>query len=273
MKQSDSDAACAAIREKSAIQPRVGIVLGSGLGSLSDDVMDAVAVPYSEIPEFPQLTVAGHSGDLVLGMLSGVPVALLAGRKHFYEARDAKAMNLPLLVLKDLGCEVLLLSNASGGITPGLNPGSIAVLCDHINTPIVSPLTGEDFIEDKFIDMKDCYDPALRSDLIALAKEQGFDLSEAVYAFWAGPQFETPAEIRALRSLGADVVGMSTVLEVIFARALGLRVAALSVITNRAAGLDDGALSHAQTQQNAKLAEAGMKKLVGSFVTKIGGAS
>lgn len=269
MRQDDIDAAVAAIRHQTDLVPRVGIILGSGLGNLAEDVTGGVAIPYDRIPGFPSLTVAGHSGRILLGQIGGAPVALLAGRKHFYEARDARAMNLPLAVLQALGCDTLLLSNAAGGIAEGLNPGTIAAICDHINMPIASPLTGEDYIPDKFVDMIGCYDPGLRALLKDCAAKQGIDLAEAVYAFWAGPQFETPAEIRALRTLGADLVGMSTVLEVIFARAIGMRVAALSVVTNRAAGLDDGRLSHEQTQRNALLAEGALRTLVTDFLAAL----
>lgn len=255
-----------AIRQGAGLTPRVGVILGSGLGPFAEDVADPVSVSYADIPGFPELTVAGHAGRLVLGMVSGVPVAVLQGRKHYYEAGDARAMNLPVATLRELGCDILLTSNASGGILDGVEPGDLAVIADHINWVGASPLTGEEGIGDPFIDMVDAYDPGLRQIMARAGAECGLALREAVYTFLAGPQFETPAEIRAVQRMGGDLVGMSTVPEVILARYLGMRVAALSVVTNRAAGLSDTALSHAQTQANAKQAEKAMRALVAEFL-------
>lgn len=258
--------AAEAIRRGAGVKPRVGVVLGSGLGPFAEDVAEAVAVSYADIPGFPELTVAGHAGRLVLGTVAGVGVAVLQGRKHYYEAADARAMNLPIATLRELGCEILLTSNASGAIMEGVNPGDLAILADHINWVGASPLTGEDGIGDPFVDMVDAYDPRLRALMARAGEKCGLALPEAVYTFLAGPQFETPAEIRAVQRLGGDLVGMSTVPEVILARYLGMRVAALSVITNRAAGMSDSALSHAQTQANAKQAEKAMRTLVAGFL-------
>ncbi len=251
------------VRRQAGVVPAVGIVLGSGLGPLADDVQNPVTVPYAEIPHFPRLTVQGHSGNLLLGTLSGCPVAVLQGRKHYYESGDARAMNAPVATLKALGCGVLLTSNASGAMQEGVNPGDLALLRDHINWASVSPLIGEAGLGDPFVDMVDAYDPGLRR---LMQQAAGRTLPESVYTFLTGPQFETPAEIRAIRAVGGDLVGMSTVPEVIFARYLGLRVAALSVVTNRAAGLDGESLSHAHTQATAKRAEAEMRALVGRFL-------
>lgn len=261
-----AEKAAEAIRRGAGIAPKVGIVLGSGLGPFAEDVEDAVSVSYADIPGFPELTVAGHAGRLVLGTVSGMPVAVLQGRKHYYEAGDARAMNLPIATLRELGCEVLLTSNASGAILEGLEPGDLALIADHINWVGASPLTGEEGIGDPFVDMVDAYDPDLRQAMETAAGKSGLALKQAVYTFLAGPQFETPAEIRAVQRLGGDLVGMSTVPEVILARYLGMRVAALSVVTNRAAGLSDTALSHAQTQANAKQAEKAMRTLVADFL-------
>ena len=255
-----------AIRQGARLTPKVGVILGSGLGPFAEDVADAVSVSYADIPGFPELTVAGHAGRMVLGTVSHVPVAVLQGRKHYYEAGDARAMNLPVATLRELGCDILLTSNASGGILDGVEPGDLAVIADHINWVGASPLTGEEGIDDPFIDMVDAYDPGLRRMMARAGTECGLALREAVYTFLAGPQFETPAEIRAVQRMGGDLVGMSTVPEVILARYLGMRVAALSVVTNRAAGLSDTALSHAQTQANAKQAEKAMRALVAKFL-------
>ena len=255
-----------AIRRQTGLTPLVGVVLGSGLGPFAEDVRDPVVISYADIPGFLELTVAGHAGRLVLGTVSGMPVTVLQGRKHYYEAGDARAMNLPIATLRELGCEILLTSNASGAILEGLEPGDLAILSDHINWVGASPLTGEDGIGDPFVDMVDAYDPQLRAKMKKAGTKCGLALREAVYTFFAGPQFETPAEIRAVQRLGGDLVGMSTVPEVILARYLGMRVAALSVVTNRAAGLSDTALSHAQTQANAKQAEKAMRGLVAEFL-------
>lgn len=254
------------IRRGAGLAPKVGVVLGSGLGPFAEDVEQPISVSYSDIPGFPEMTVAGHAGRMVLGTVSGVPVAVLQGRKHYYETGDARAMNLPIATLRELGCGILLTSNASGAILEGLKPGDLAILADHVNWVGASPLTGEQGIADPFIDMVDAYDPALRAMLARAGGKCGLALREAVYTFLAGPQFETPAEIRAVQRLGGDLVGMSTVPEVIFARYLGMRVAALSVVTNRAAGMSDTALSHAQTQANAKQAEKAMRALVAEFL-------
>ncbi|WP_425405226.1 purine-nucleoside phosphorylase [Hwanghaeella sp.] len=261
--------AAEAIRQKTGLKPAVGVVLGSGLGPFADDVDGPVAVSYSDIPGFPELTVAGHAGRLVLGTVSDVPVAVLQGRKHYYEAGDARAMNLPIATLRALGCEVLLTSNASGAILEGLEPGDLAIIADHINWVGASPLTGEKGIDDPFIDMVDAYDPSLRALMARAGTKCGLALREAVYTFLAGPQFETPAEIRAVQRMGGDLVGMSTVPEVILARYLGMRVAAVSVVTNRAAGMSETALSHAQTQANAKQAEKAMRALVAEFLATL----
>jgi len=261
-----ADEAAAYIRRQTPCAPAVGIVLGSGLGPLAEDVEEPTVIPYAEIPHFPALTVQGHSGNLLIGHIGGCPVAVLQGRKHYYEAGDARAMNVPVATLKVLGCRFLLTSNASGALQQGVNPGDLALLRDHINWASVSPLIGEAGLGDPFVDMVDAYDPALRR---LMQKAAGKALPESVYTFLTGPQFETPAEIRAVQAVGGDLVGMSTVPEVIFARYLGLRVAALSVVTNRAAGLDEGALSHAHTQATAKRAEAEMRALVARFLTSL----
>lgn len=251
------------VRGQTSLEPRVGIVLGSGLGPLADDVLDATTIRYSDIPNFPELTVQGHKGNLILGTIRGCPVAVLQGRKHYYEAGDAKAMNVPIATLKSLGCDILLTSNASGALQSGVLPGEVTILRDHINWASVSPLIGEEGLGDPFVDMVDAYDPGLRK---RLQSASDTPLVESVYTFLSGPQFETPAEIGAIQSLGGDLVGMSTVPEVIFARYLGMKVAAISVVTNLAAGLDNTALNHAHTQQTARDAEARMRSLVARFL-------
>lgn len=231
--------------------PRVGIVLGSGLGPLADRIADAVAIPYSEIPGFHVSGVAGHAGRLVAGTFAGVPVACLQGRVHLYEGVAPAAIKHPIRTLKALGIDRLVLTNAAGSLNAPVDEGSLVLISDHIAWAGLCPLVGPNDEEwgPRFFPMTDAYDPALRGVLGRAAGKLGIALPEGVYAWYLGPNFETPAEIRALRTLGADVVGMSTAPEVMVARHCGLRVAAISAITNLAAGMRAGQhLSHDHTQ-------------------------
>lgn len=230
--------------------PTLAVVLGSGWGGLTARLRDPVRVPYAELPGFPQVTVAGHSGELWLGHLGAQPVAVMSGRKHAYETGAVDGMRLPLQTLRDLGCRVLVQTNAAGSLRASLPPQSLMALSDHINLPQRSPLVGVSGSE-RFVNMVDAYDPDLREQAIRLAQQQGCTLHAGVYLWALGPQFETPAEIRMMAALGADAVGMSTVPETILARYLGLRVLALSMITNMGAGLSSEALSHAHTLAQA----------------------
>jgi xanthosine phosphorylase len=229
--------------------PRIGLVLGSGLASVAEAVRDAVRIPYGELPGFRPGTVAGHAGELLLGRLAEVPVAVLSGRAHRYEGASAAEIATPVRALGLLGVERLLLTNASGSLRPEIGPGSLVALTDHINLLGFNPLTGpnDERFGPRFPPMAEAYDPELRAGLQAAAAALGTPLHEGVYLATPGPSFETPAEIRAFRTLGADLVGMSTVPEVIVARHAGLRVAAVSVVTNLAEGMSDEALSHAGT--------------------------
>ena len=233
--------------------PRIAVVLGSGWGGLTGHIRNAARLPYTELEGFPVATVAGHSGELWLGRIGDNQVAVMSGRKHGYETGAVDGMKTPLRVLKALGCEVLVQTNAAGSVKPGMLGGSLMVLCDHLNLPQRSPLVGEGGSE-RFVDMKDAYDPGLRAQAHAVAARRGVTLHEGVYAWFFGPQFETPAEIRMAAILGADAVGMSTVPETILARHMGLRVLALSLITNMAAGLSAEQLSHAHTLAQAQAA-------------------
>ncbi len=249
-----SDAALNEVRRRAPnARPRIGVVLGSGWGGLTDLVEDAVKVPYGELEGFPRAGVAGHGGALVLGRIGERQVAVLSGRKHVYEEGDVKAMQVPLNALKDLGCEVLVQTNAAGSLDERMPPGSLMALTDHINLSQRSPLIGESGSE-RFVSMTDAYDPQLRSAALAVAKRSGVELHEGVYLWCLGPQFETPAEIRMFRLMGAQAVGMSTVPETILARRAGMKVLALSLMTNMAAGLSDEALSHAHTLEQARRA-------------------
>lgn len=249
------------------LKPRVGIVLGSGLGPAGDDVTDATAVPYGELRGFPATGVGGHAGRLVLGAISGTPVAVLHGRAHYYESGRADAMKAPVRTLAALGCETLILTNAGGSLREEMGPGSVMAVSDHIGLTGVSPLFGEAG-DGKFVDLVDAYDPALRARLHGAAKATGMTLHEGVYAWFCGPHFETPAEIRAARVLGADAVGMSTAPECILARHAGMRVAALSIITNMAAGMAETGPGHEQTLAVAAAAAADVRKLLSAFLKR-----
>ena len=247
--------------------PRLGIVLGSGLGGLADALSNPTSFPYTELEGFPQPTVAGHGGTLHMGALNGLPVAVYAGRKHIYEGGDPGAMRVPIRLLKQLGADALLVTNAAGSLRPEVGPGRLMAITDHINLLGVNPLTGpnDDSIGPRFPSLRDAYDPALLDQLRAAATTLGIDLSEGVYLATAGPTFETPAEIRMFRTVGADAVGMSTVPEVILARHCGLRVAAVSAITNLAEGMGGEALSHEQTLKYAAKAAGDLSRLVEAF--------
>jgi xanthosine phosphorylase len=247
--------------------PRLGIVLGSGLGGLADELEDPVAIPYADLPGFPAPGIAGHQGRLVLGRLAGLPVACLQGRRHVYEGGDPGAMRGPVRALCRAGAEALLVTNAAGSLRPESAPGSLMAIADHINLLGVNPLTGpnDDAIGPRFPNLQDAYDPQLRAVLQEAAGALGIPLPEGVYLATHGPSFETPAEIRAFRTLGADAVGMSTVPEVILARHCGLRVAAVSAITNLAEGMGGEPLSHEQTLRHAEVAARDLTRLVGRF--------
>jgi purine-nucleoside phosphorylase len=252
-------------RARAGSEPcRLGIVLGSGLGGLAERLEEPVSVPYRDLPTFPQPGVTAHAGALVIGRLAGLRVALLAGRSHYYERGDAGAMKAPLACLKALGCEALFLSNAAGSLRPEVGPGSLAAISDHINLSGANPLIGEEG-DARFVDMAGAYDPDLRARLKEAAAAEGIALSEGVYAWFSGPSFETPAEIRMAQSLGADLVGMSTVPETILARFLGLKVLAVSAVTNLGAGLGREALSHEQTKRVATRLSGDFERLVKAF--------
>jgi purine-nucleoside phosphorylase len=243
--------------------PRIGIVLGSGLGAVADAVTNAVIVPYSEIPHFPQSTVAGHSGRIVAGELGGAPVVVMQGRVHFYEGYTPLQVTFPMRVLGALGVRAVVLTNAAGGIAEGYRQGQLVLLADHINHMGWNPLIGPNeprFGYGKgsglrFFDMTEAYSKALRSLAQQAAREEGFALDEGVYLATSGPSFETPAEIRAFRALGATLVGMSTVPETIVARHMGIQVVGISCVTNLAAGLSSTPLSHEEVSETGRQVE------------------
>jgi xanthosine phosphorylase len=247
--------------------PRLGIVLGSGLGAVAEALEGAVTILYGDLPGFPEPGIAGHAGTLALGTLAGLPVACLQGRRHVYEGGDPGAMRGPVRALRSAGAEALLVTNAAGSLRADVGPGSLMAIADHSNMLGVNPLTGpnDDSAGPRFPSLRDAYDPELRRVLHGCASALGIPLAEGVYLATAGPSFETPAEIRAFRTLGADAVGMSTIPEVILARHAGLRVAAVSAITNLAEGMGGEPLSHEQTLRHAEAAAGDLTRLIVGF--------
>lgn len=239
------------IRSKTKTAPKVGLILGSGLGVLADHLLDAVSIAYSEIPYFPVSTVEGHAGELMIGGLNGTPVVLMKGRFHMYEGYGPELTAFPVRVMKELGVSALLVTNAAGGINTSFNPGDLMLISDHINLTGTNPLVGpnDNALGSRFPDMSQAYSRRLRELARTTAKQQGISLQEGVYAGLLGPTYETPAEIRMLRTLGGDAVGMSTVSEVIVARHAGIEVLGISCISNMAAGILDQPLSHDEVME------------------------
>ncbi|MFN4204083.1 MAG: purine-nucleoside phosphorylase [Tabrizicola sp.] len=261
----DAETLARLIRSRAGEAPvALGLILGSGLGHLAHAV-EGVAIPYADLPGFPHVGVSGHNPNLHVGMLEGVRVAVFGAREHYYESGNPRAMLLPLQVLKALGAESLILTNAAGSMRPDVPPGSVMLVSDHINHSGLNPLIGER-TDARFVPMTDAHDPALRAALKAAAQAEGIDLPEGVYCWYSGPSFETPAEIRMLKLLGGDAVGMSTVPEVILARFLGLKVAAVSTITNMAAGMSDEKISHEHTKAMAPLGAAKLERILREFL-------
>lgn len=254
---------------KPGFKPQIAMILGSGLGVLADKLEDKVTIDYQELDGFPVSTVEGHSGELVLGYLNGVPIVCMKGRGHFYEHETMKVMTTPVRTFKTLGCELLLVTNAAGSLRPErIDVGSLVVFSDHINTMPSTPTTGEndDKYGPRFFSLANAYDKDLRQQALSIAKAQDIVLNEGVFVSYSGPCFETAAEIRMMQIIGGDVVGMSVVPEVISAAHCGLPVLAICAITNMAEGLGDVKLSHEQTLKSAKLAESDFLKLIQSFV-------
>jgi purine-nucleoside phosphorylase len=232
--------------------------------------VDGNAIPYADLEGFPHAGVSGHSADLVVGQLEGQRVAVFGGRAHYYESGDPAAMRLPLETLKALGAGILILTNAAGSLRADMPTGSIMCLSDHINFSGLNPLIGEK-TDARFVPMTQAYDPDLRARLHASARAADTDMFDGVYAWYSGPSFETPAEIRAIRTLGADAVGMSTVPEVIVARHAGIPVAAISAITNLAVGMSADPVDHEQTLRGAAMAAADLTRLVRAFIASFAG--
>lgn len=262
----------AAVRARTDIVPDVGIVLGSGLGGLADDVEDPVAIPFAELPGWPAATAPGHVGRLLLGRLAGRNIVMLQGRFHVYEGNDPGLVVQPVLLFRRLGAGVVVLTNAAGGVDPAFGPGTLMVIRDHLNLTGRTPLLGPnaDEIGQRFQDLTDAWNPRLREGLLAAGRAEGVDLEQGVYAGLLGPQYETPSEVLMLRSLGADAVGMSTVLECIAARWCGLDVCGVSLVTNAGAGYSGEPLTHEEVL--AAGAEAGprLAKVIRRFVADLG---
>ncbi len=242
------DSAVRFLNDRLAIRPRIGVVLGSGLGAFAEELSDASAIPYETIPGWPRSTAVGHAGSLFVGICDTVPVAVLSGRCHLYEGYTPAQVTFGVRVLARLGVHSVVLTNAAGGINSAYKQGGLVLISDHINLQGSNPLTGpnDDACGPRFPDMTDAYTSTYRAVAREVAQQLGLDVPEGVYAAVAGPSYETPAEIRYLRAIGADLVGMSTVPEVIVANWMGLGVVAISCVTNMAAGLGPGKLDHAE---------------------------
>ena len=264
-------AAVTHIRARTALIPTIGVVLGSGLGAFADKVAGAVTIPFAEIPHFPKSTVPGHSGKLVIGTLDGVPVAVMQGRVHAYEGYTPQEVTFPVRVLGLLGVKTLVVTNAAGGIRPGLKQGDLVLLSDHINFTGHSPVAGEndERFGPRFFDMTEAYSKRLRKLAAATAEHAGFPLAEGVYLCVLGPSFETPAEIRAFHSMGADLVGMSTVQEVIVARHMGIEVLGISCVTNLAAGIQLEPLSHEEVMETGRRVSTRFAQLLTDLIPAV----
>jgi purine-nucleoside phosphorylase len=265
-----AEEAATAIRKRIAIIPRVAVVLGSGLGSFADRVEQPVAIPYAEIPHFPRPTVEGHSGRLVIGTVAGTPVAVMQGRVHAYEGYSPEEVTFPTRVLGRLGIDTLVVTNAAGGVRLDLQQGQLVLISDHINLTGRNPLVGlnDERLGQRFFDMTEAYSKRLRLLAQTAAARHGIALPEGVYLSLSGPSFETPAEIRAFRSWGADLVGMSTVQEVIVARHMGIAVLGISCVTNMAAGILDQPINHLEVMETGARAQARLTTLLAELLPR-----
>jgi purine-nucleoside phosphorylase len=266
-----AEEAAAYIRAHIKTQPQTAVVLGSGLGAFADELSEAIRVDYRGIPHFPQSTVAGHSGRLVVGYLDGVPVAAMQGRVHLYEGYSARDVAFPMRALGRLGVKAVILTNACGGINTDYKAGSMVVLKDHINLQGANPLIGpnDDSFGPRFPDMTHAYTKQYRELALADARRLGLDVHEGVYVGLTGPSYETPAEIRAFRAMGGDVVGMSTVAEAIVARHMGMKILAISCVANLAADVSNEELSHEEVLAVMKKSQGGLVRLLQAVLPKI----
>ena len=259
------------LRERTKLRPQVALVLGSGLGSFADELSGAVRIPYADIPHFPLPSAEGHAGKLVIGNLGTVPVACMQGRVHLYEGHSVRDVVFPVRALARFGVRALILTNAGGGVNQDYTQGCLVVLKDHINLQGTNPLIGpnDERFGPRFIDMTQAYFPPYRQVALEAGKRLGIDMFEGVYAALYGPMYETPAEIRFLRTIGADVVGMSTVAEVIAARHLGLRVLAISCVTNMAAGILDRPINHQEVLETGERVKTKFIQLLETILPQV----
>lgn len=269
------DEARAAVSRVAPLRPTVALVLGSGLGVLAGEITGPTVVPYADIPHFPRSTAPGHAGELVIGTLEDVPVAALSGRAHLYEGYSPSEVVFNVRLMRAIGAEILIITNAAGGVNNEFHPGTLMLITDHINLTGQNPLVGphDAQLGLRFPDMSGAYDPVLRRCSIATARELGIQLAEGVYLGLLGPNYETPAEIRMARALGADAVGMSTVLEVIAAHHAGLRVLGISCITNMAAGMLPQTLTEEEVIETARQARGEFAALLRGIVQRCSAAS
>lgn len=261
----------AAVRHRTDLVPAIGIVLGSGLGGLADDLTDAVAIPFADLPGWPAATAPGHLGRLLLGRLSGVPVVMLQGRLHVYEGNDPGLVIQPVLLMGRLGARTVVLTNAAGGVNPAYAPGALMVVADHINLTGRTPLLGPnaDEIGPRFTDLTDVWSPRLRERLRAAFDAEAVPFEEGIYVGLLGPTYETPAEVRMLRTLGADAVGMSTVLEAIACRWAGIEVCGVSLITNAGAGYSGQPLTHDEVLEAGAEAGPRLARVIRRFIAAL----
>jgi len=259
------------ILSKSHLRPKIAVVLGSGLGAFADELAGATRISYQKIPSFPKPTAEGHAGQLVIGKVGDVPIAVMQGRVHFYEGYSIKEVVFPMRVLGRLGVQAAVLTNAAGAVNLSFKPGDLIVMRDHISFHSVNPLIGpnDERFGTRFPDMSEAYDKAFRQIAVAEGKKLGMDLKEGVYAALTGPSFETPAEIRYMRTAGADMVGMSTVPEVIVARHMGIRVLGISCMTNMAAGILDQPLTHAEVMETGERVKTQFVALLRGVISSV----
>ena len=272
MNQTDKIMAAADyIRQRVALRPEIGLVLGSGLGDYADTLENAVKIPYSQIPNFPVPSIPGHTGALVFGRKCGRDVVIMQGRIHYYEGLPQQQITLPIRVLAALGVKTVVLTNACGGVNLSFTPGDLMLITDHINFSGSNPLMGPNFdtFGPRFPDMSDLYTASLRKAIREKAEEAGIPVQEGVYAMYSGPNYETPAEIRMFRILGADTVGMSTVPEALVAGHCGMQVVGISCVTNMAAGVLPVKLSHAEVTETANRVSVKFRKLIDLVLTVI----
>ena len=259
------------ILSKTKLRPKIALVLGSGLGAFADELGDATQIPYAKIPGFPQSTATGHAGQLVIGKAEGVPVVAMQGRVHLYEGYSAKEVTFPIRVFGRLGIKSVILTNAAGGINPRYAQGALVTIRDHINLQGTNPLIGpnDERFGPRFPDMSKAYSQAYRAIVVEQARRQKMEIPEGVYAALSGPSYETPAEIRYLRTIGADLVGMSTVPEVIVARHMGIEVLGISCVTNMAAGILDQAINHQEVMETGERVRSQFVALLRAVIPRI----